>query len=326
LSTALSEDAEQPSEKTPVQILEVAEHQDDQRLDNFLVTRLKGVPKTLIYRIIRKGEVRVNGKRAKPEHKLEAGDKVRVPPLRLPSAREQQKPGTQLQALLRQSILFEDEDMLVLNKPSGLPVHGGTGVKLGLIEALRSMYPDVPGLELVHRLDKGTSGCILLAKTGRARRTLTAAFRSHDILKIYHALVTGPWPKQVKTVDASLQRQAERGGERRVEIDEEGKEARTDFRIVKSFGNATLVEARPLTGRTHQIRVHAALVGCPLIGDDKYSDSRSNAAFAKRGIKRLCLHAAEVRFPHPVSGKVMQMRADYDTAFNQALQILAQAD
>jgi 23S rRNA pseudouridine955/2504/2580 synthase len=317
---------ESPADKTPVQILEVAEHQEDQRLDNFLVTRLKGVPKTLIYRIIRKGEVRVNGKRAKPEHKLEAGDKVRVPPLRLPSAKEQQKPGAQLQSLLRQSILFEDEDMLVLNKPSGLPVHGGTGVKLGLIEALRSMYPDVPGLELVHRLDKGTSGCILLAKTGRARRALTDAFRSHDILKIYHALVAGAWPKQVKTVDASLQRQVERGGERRVEIDEEGKEARTDFRIVKSFGAATLVEARPLTGRTHQIRVHAALVGCPLLGDDKYNDDRTNAAFARRGIKRLCLHAAEVRFPHPASGKVVQIKADYDAAFNQALQILAQAD
>jgi 23S rRNA pseudouridine955/2504/2580 synthase len=305
-------------------MLEVGEHNQEQRLDNFLVTRLKGVPKTLIYRIIRKGEVRVNGKRAKPDQKLDTGDKVRVPPLRLPTAKEQQKPGAQLQALLRQSVLFEDEDVLVLNKPSGLPVHGGTGVKLGLIEALRVMYPDLPGLELVHRLDKGTSGCILLAKTGRARRSLTEAFRAHNILKIYHALVTGAWPRQVKTVDASLQRQAERGGERRVEIDEDGKEARTDFRIVKSFAGATLVEARPLTGRTHQIRVHAALVGCPLIGDDKYSASKSNAAFAKRGIKRLCLHAAEVRFPHPVSGKVIQVKADYDAAFSAAIGVLAQ--
>ena len=139
-------------------------------------------------------------------------------------------------------------------------------------------------------------------------------------------LVTGAWPKQVKTVDASLQRQAERGGERRVEIDADGKEARTDFRIVKSFADATLVEARPLTGRTHQIRVHAALVGCPLLGDDKYNDTKTNAAFAKRGIKRLCLHAAELRFPHPVSGQVVQVRAEYDAAFNQALQVLAQAD
>lgn len=318
--------SDSPSEKSAVQILDVGERHQEQRLDNFLVSRLKGVPKTLIYRIIRKGEVRINGKRAKPEQKLESGDKVRVPPLRLPSAKERQKPGAQLQALLRDSVLVEDEDLLVLNKPSGLPVHGGTGVKLGLIEALRAMYPDLPGLELVHRLDKGTSGCILVTKTGRARRALTDAFRSHDILKIYHALVHGAWPKAVKTVDASLQRQPERGGERRVEIDEEGKEARTDFRILQSFGDATLIEARPLTGRTHQIRVHAALAGCPLIGDDKYASDRRNAVFAKRGIKRLCLHAAELRFPHPVSGKVVQVRAAYDAAFTQALRVLAQAD
>jgi 23S rRNA pseudouridine955/2504/2580 synthase len=313
-------------EKPAVQLLEVGEHNAEQRLDNFLVTRLKGVPKTLIYRIIRKGEVRINGKRAKPEQKLEVGDRVRVPPMRLPTIKDPGKPGAQLQALLRDAILFEDEQMLVLNKPAGLPVHGGTGVKLGLIEALRSMYPELPGLELVHRLDKGTSGCILLAKTGRARRSLTEAFRSHAVLKIYHALVAGAWPKQVKIVDASLQRQAERGGERRVEIDEDGKEARTDFRILQGLAGATLVEARPLTGRTHQIRVHAALIGCPLIGDDKYNDERSNALFAKRGVKRLCLHAAEVRFPHPLSGEVMQVKADYDAAFTQALQALAQAD
>ncbi|HEY0961317.1 MAG TPA: RluA family pseudouridine synthase [Pseudomonadales bacterium] len=307
-----------------MQVLEVGERNDEQRLDNFLVARLKGVPKTLIYRIIRKGEVRINGKRAKPEQKLEAGDRVRVPPLRLPTAAEPPQPGQQLQALLRQAVLFEDDDLIVLNKPSGLPVHGGTGVRLGLIEAMRALYPDVPGLELVHRLDRGTSGCLLLAKTGRARRGLTEAFRSHAVLKIYHALVVGEWPKQVTSVDANLQRQPERGGERRVAVDAEGKEARTGFRILKRLGDATLVEARPLTGRTHQIRVHAALVGCPLIGDDKYNSDASNAAFAQRGIKRLCLHAAEVRFPHPRDGRVVQLRADYDAAFMQALQRLAE--
>lgn len=305
-----------------MQILEVGERNEEQRLDNFLAARLKGVPRTLIYRIIRKGEVRINGKRAKPEQKLEAGDKVRVPPLRLPSATEAPRPGPQLEAVLRQAILFEDEDLIVLNKPAGLPVHGGTGVKLGLIEAMRALYPDVPGLELVHRLDRGTSGCLLLAKTGRARRGLTQAFRSHDILKTYHALVVGEWPRQVTTVDANLQRQPERGGERRVTVDADGKEARTGFRILKRFAGATLVEARPLTGRTHQIRVHAALVGCPLVGDDKYNNDANNAAFAQRGIRRLCLHAAEVRFPHPRDGRTMQMRADYDAAFTQALKQL----
>lgn len=319
MSTAISSP---PEPRTPVQLLEVQEHQQDQRLDNFLVARLKGVPKTLVYRIIRKGEVRVNGKRARPEQKLVPGDQVRVPPLRLPAAREQQQPGAQLQALLRAAVLYEDEQLLVMNKPSGLSVHGGTGVKQGLIEALRAMYPELPGLELVHRLDKGTSGCILLAKTGRARRALMTDFREQAVHKVYHALVQGNWPADVGTVDASLQRQAERGGERLVEVDADGKAARTEFRVLKRLRGATLVEARPLTGRTHQIRVHAALVGCPLLGDDKYGEERATPA----GIRRLCLHAAEVRFRDPLSGKTRIVKADYDTAFTQALTLLAARD
>lgn len=308
------------ADRSPVQVLAVAEHQQDQRLDNFLVARLKGVPKTLIYRIIRKGEVRVNGKRAKPEHKLEAGDQVRVPPLRMSAASTPQVPGMGLQAVLRAAVLFEDEHVLVLNKPAGLPVHAGTGVKQGLIEALRAMYPELPGLELVHRLDKGTSGCLLLAKTGKARRALMTDFRDKAVHKIYHAIVAGAWPAQTTTVAASLQRQAERGGERRVEVDAEGKEARTDFRILQKLKGATLVEAKPLTGRTHQIRVHAALAGCPLLGDDKY-----NGKTARKDIRRLCLHAAEVRFMHPDSGRTLVLKAPYDAAFTQILASLAAA-
>lgn len=303
--------------KTPVQILEVAEHQEDQRLDNFLVARLKGVPKTLIYRIIRKGEVRVNGKRAKPEQKLASGDQVRVPPLRLSSPGTPVQPGASLQALLRGAVLYEDEHLMVLNKPAGIPVHAGTGAKQGLIEALRAMYPELPGLELVHRLDKGTSGCLLLAKTGKARRALMNDFRDKAVHKIYHAIVAGAWPAEVKTVDASLQRQAERGGERRVEVDSEGKEARTDFRILRKLRAATLVEARPLTGRTHQIRVHAALAGCPLLGDDKYNARGSG------DIRRLCLHAAEIRCRHPDDGRTLVIKAPQDAAFTQILESLA---
>lgn len=309
------------ADKSPVQVLEVAEHQQDQRLDNFLVARLKGVPKTLIYRIIRKGEVRVNGKRAKPEQKLETGDQVRVPPLRMSVASAPQMPGAGLQALLRVAVLFEDEHVLVLNKPAGLSVHAGTGVKQGLIEALRAMYPELPGLELVHRLDKGTSGCLLLAKTGKARRALMNDFRDKAVHKIYHAIVAGTWPVQTRTVDACLQRQAERGGERRVEVDADGKEARTDFRILKKFAGATLVEAKPLTGRTHQIRVHAALAGCPLLGDDKY-----NGKTGRKDIHRLCLHAAEVRFMHPDTGRTLVLKAPYDAAFTQILASLAAGD
>ncbi|MES2623926.1 MAG: RluA family pseudouridine synthase [Pseudomonadota bacterium] len=312
--------------KTAVQMLEVGEHQNGQRLDNFLLNRLKGVPKTLIYKIIRKGEVRVNGKRPKPEYKLQQNDIVRVPPLRLPTPEDKGRPSEQLEKLLLGSILFEDDQLMVLNKLAGLPVHGGTGVKLGLIEALRAMRPDLPALELVHRLDKGTSGCIVLAKSGKARKGLTSAFREREVEKVYHALVVGRWPKHITKVDASLARQAERGGERRVEISSEGKEARTDFKILRQFANATLMEARPLTGRTHQIRVHAALAGCPLVGDDKYNSESSNVVFARIGIKRLCLHAAEVSFPHPDSGKIQQVRADYDAAFTQALELLAVKD
>jgi 23S rRNA pseudouridine955/2504/2580 synthase len=312
--------------RSPVQVLDVSPDQDGQRLDNYLVSRLKGVPKTLIYRIIRKGEVRVDGKRAKPDHRLDAGAQVRVPPLRLPSAKDPVLPGRQLQQRLRAGVLYQDEAVLVIDKPSGLAVHGGTGSALGLIEALRAMYPDLPALELVHRLDKGTSGCVLLAKTARARRALSAAFREHAVNKVYHALVAGAWPRQIKTVDASLQRQGERGGERRVEVDADGKSARTDFRILQKLAGATLVEARPLTGRTHQIRVHAALAGCPLIGDDKYAAPGANATFARRGVKRLCLHAAELRFPHPDTGKPVQVAAPYDAAFSAALTALAAGD
>jgi 23S rRNA pseudouridine955/2504/2580 synthase len=311
------------SPKSSILKLEVSEHQDQQRLDNFLINFLKGVPKTLIYRIIRKGEVRVNGKRAKPEHKLQVQDIIRVPPLRLPTPEDKGKPGEQLQNLLQESVLFEDDQILVVNKLSGLAVHGGTGVKLGLIEALRAIRPDLPALELVHRLDKGTSGCIVLAKSGKARKGLTEAFRAREVVKIYHALVVGKWPKEVTMVDANLNRQAERGGERRVEISAEGKEARTQFKIIKQFANATLVQAQPVTGRTHQIRVHAAWVGCPLVGDDKYNTANSNTVFARVGIKRLCLHAAEVRFPHPQTGQQQIVTAAYDTAFTQALSLLA---
>lgn len=309
-----------------VQQLTVGEPHQDQRLDNFLMGRLKGVPKTLVYRIIRKGEVRVNGKRAKPEHKLEAGDVVRVPPLRLAEQGAPAVPGAQLQDRLRAAILFEDEHLLVLNKPAGLPVHAGTGMKMGVIEALRAMYPEVKGLELVHRLDKGTSGCLLLAKTGKARKALMEAFRQREVNKIYHLIAAGQWPERLTRVELALQRQDERSGERRVEADPEGKAARTDFRVLKRLGGvATLVEARPSTGRTHQIRVHATEQGHPLLGDDKYFTPQSERLGKERGVHRLCLHAAGVEFLHPQSGARLRFDAPYDDAFTRALEQLAAA-
>ena len=309
--------------KPGVSILEVAEHQAEQRLDNFLLGRLKGVPKTLIYRVIRKGEVRVNGKRAKPDSRLEPGDKVRIPPIRQAEAGEAVAVGAQLADRLRAAILEEDDEFLVLNKPSGMPVHAGTGAKLGVIEALRQLFPQWPGLELVHRLDKGTSGCLLFAKTGKARRLLMNAFREHEVRKTYHAIVAGNWPARIKRVDAALLRQPERGGERRVEIDEDGKEASTEFSILQPLQHATLIEARPLTGRTHQIRVHAAWVGCALVGDDKYADASQARLQQAAGNKRLFLHAAKLQFPHPATGVMVTVEAPYDAAFTQAIKQLA---
>lgn len=306
-------------------MLTVGETAEAQRLDNFLLARLKGAPKSLIYRIIRKGEVRINGKRAKPESRLSEGDVVRVPPVRLAEQGEKAVPGEQLQQHLRSAILHEDAQLLVLNKPAGLSVHAGTGMKLGVIEALRSMYPEVAGLELVHRLDKGTSGCLLLAKTGKARKVLTQAFRDHEVNKVYHLLVAGSWPAKVTRVDLALQRQAERSGERFVETDPEGKSASTEFRILKKFRNATLLEAKPATGRTHQIRVHATATGHALLGDDKYHNAASDQLSRDMGIKRLCLHAASLEFGHPDTGKRQKTTAPYDEAFSRILKQLEQA-
>lgn len=307
-----------------VQLLAVGEANHGQRLDNFLLGRLKGAPKTLIYRIVRKGEVRVNGKRAKPEQRLQEGDKVRVPPLRLAAQGTVATPGRQLQEHLRAAVLFEDEHVLVLNKPAGLPVHAGTGMKLGVIEALRVMYPELPALELVHRLDKGTSGCLLLAKSGTARKALTDAFREQEVYKRYQLIVAGQWPAQLTRVELALQRQEERGGERRVEVAADGKTARTDFRVLQRLGRvATLVEARPSTGRTHQIRVHAAAQGFPLLGDDKYGSAASEALARQYGVRRLCLHAAALEFRHPVTGQTLQCEAPLDEAFTGILQTLA---
>jgi len=317
-----SNNKQEPTLRPGVTVAAVAEHQDGQRLDNFLLGRLKGAPKSLIYRIIRKGEVRVNGKRAKPEQRVYADDRVRIPPVRTGESDQPASVGQQLAERLRAAILYQDAELLVIDKPAGLPVHGGTGVKLGVIEALRQLYPEWPGLELVHRLDKGTSGCLLLAKTGKARRALTSAFREQKVSKTYHAIVVGSWPARVKKVDAALLRGPERGGERRVEVDEDGKDATTEFSVLRKLKQATLVEARPLTGRTHQIRVHAASVGCPLLGDDKYASAEQTSLQQLAGSKRLCLHAARLQFPHPLDNRPITVEAPYDAAFAKAVRSL----
>lgn len=320
-----SKSTETAVSSTAVSFQEVREEQEGQRLDNFLVSRLKGVPKSRIYRLIRKGEVRVNKKRVKPEYKLKTADLVRIPPIRIAERAARQAPSEDLQALINNSVLHEDADLLVLNKLSGLPVHGGTGVKTGLIEALRSMKPEESDLELAHRLDKGTSGCLLIAKHPKALKLLSEQFKTGHINKTYHALVQGSWPAHLGEINAALQRQEPQGGERFVSVSKEGKHALTRFRILEKLPDATLVEACPVTGRTHQIRVHAQLAGYPIIGDEKYSEPAPRKAFSRQGIKRLCLHAAVLSFVHPVSGDRLTVKAPYDSQFEAAIRVLRQA-
>lgn len=267
-----------------------------QRLDNYLMSRIKGVPRSHLYRILRRGEVRVNKGRVKPDYRLQPGDIVRIPPLRL---REPGPPGQAPDGRLRElaaAVLYEDEHLLVVNKPAGLAVHGGSGLSFGLIEAMRQLWPGQE-LELVHRLDRDTSGCLLLAKRVGTLRDLHHLLREHGVEKRYLALLTRPLPRPELSVDAPLYKNTLRGGERVVRVDAtEGKPARTFFRRLRRLGGLDLVEARLITGRTHQIRVHAAHAGAPVAGDDKYGDELANKTLRALGLRRLFLHAASLRF------------------------------
>nr|WP_300308746.1 RluA family pseudouridine synthase [Halomonas sp.] len=308
------------AEGREVQWVEVTEGQVGQRVDNFLMARLKGVPRSLVYRIVRKGEVRVNKKRVKAEYRLQLGDVVRVPPLRLAPREAVREVSDNLRNLLAGSVLLEGPDWLVMNKPSGLAVHGGSGVKIGLIEALRQVREDLDFLELVHRLDRDTSGCLLLAKSRPALLTLNTALKRHEMTKQYLALVTGRWPARRDFVSARLDRYDAGNGERRVRVDAAGKVARTRFAVREAFAGATLVEAEPITGRTHQIRVHAAHAGHALLGDDKYGTREGEKLARELGLDRLFLHAAALTFPEPSSGKPVRIRAPLEPAMEAVLE------
>ena len=286
----------------------ISEDEAGQRLDNFLIARLKGVPKSLVYRIIRKGEVRVNKGRAKPERKLAPGDLVRVPPVRT-SNKPKAVAGDNLLQLLSDSILYESKELLVINKPSGIAVHGGSGVSLGLIEALRQMPEQGKFLELVHRLDRDTSGCVMVAKKRSMLRYLQDLLRQEGgIDKTYYALVKGSWSKRRSVVEAPLRKNELQSGERVVKVTFDGKPSKTVFSIEKHYEDVTLVRAKPITGRTHQIRVHALHVGHPLVGDDKYGDKELNKSMRSVGIKRLFLHACSLKIPLP-DGKSLTVEA-----------------
>ncbi|MFP3923824.1 23S rRNA pseudouridine(955/2504/2580) synthase RluC [Pseudomonas sp. W5-36] len=305
-----------------VRLVEVAPEFAGQRIDNFLITYLKGVPKTLIYRILRKGEVRVNKGRIKPEYKLQAGDVVRVPPVRVP---ERDEPVPVAQGLLQRleaAIVHEDKGLIVLNKPAGIAVHGGSGLSFGVIEAFRQLRPDAKELELVHRLDRDTSGLLMIAKKRSTLRHLHEQLRGDGVDKRYMALVRGNWPTAQKQVRAPLLKSNLRSGERMVEVNDEGKEALTLFKVLRRFGDfATMVEARPITGRTHQIRVHALHAGHCIAGDPKYGDEDFSREIRDLGGKRLFLHAYALTVPLPDGGE-LKLEAPVDEMWAKTVERL----
>lgn len=268
-----------------------------QRVDNFLLNRLKGVPRSHVYRLLRSGQVRVNSGRVQPTYRLLAGDLVRLPPVRMNESAPVRVPDEFVQ-LIERSIQYEDQGLVVLNKPAGVSVHAGSGVLFGVIEALRQARPDLPGLALAHRLDRDTSGLLLLAKSRQTLVELHAAFRDRNVDKEYLALVAGAWPKSIREKRSALTRDRERGGERRVVADPDGKWSVSRFVIRERYGDlATLLAVKIETGRTHQIRVHTADVGYPIAGDDKYGERGVNRGFRQYGLKRMFLHAAELKLP-----------------------------
>jgi 23S rRNA pseudouridine955/2504/2580 synthase len=276
--------------------LEVGEESAAQRIDNFLLRRLKGVPKSHVYRVLRSGEVRVNSGRVKPEYRLQVGDRVRVPPIRTSPPKA---PPTRP---LELPMVFEDASILVIDKPSGVAVHGGSGVSFGVIESLRAARPQAKLLELAHRLDRDTSGLLVIAKKRSALVELHRMLREGEVEKIYTAVVAGQYrgPAEIR---APLHKYVTGAGERRVAVKEEGMAAATKVKVLKASPDASLLEIRLLTGRTHQIRVHLAHVSHPVLGDDKYGGE------AKKRAKRLLLHAGRLAFRHPVSGEPMKLEA-----------------
>ena len=305
-----------------VSFVEVGPEHDGQRLDNFLIRHLKGVPKSRIYNLLRKGEVRVNKGRVKPETRLKVADVVRIAPIRVAQPGATPQPGQQLKRYLVDNVLFEDDGLLIINKPNGLAVHGGSGISLGVIEALRALRPELRFLELVHRLDRETSGCLMLAKKRAVLLELQAAMQRNQIEKRYQALVKGQWPKGKSTINAPLRKNTLSGGERVVKVEASGKPSVTHFKITQRYKQATLLEIRLETGRTHQIRVHCQFSGQPIAGDSKYGDGQFNESLRDSGLKRLFLHASYLRFRHPLSGDWVDVEAQLPQELESVLEQL----
>jgi 23S rRNA pseudouridine955/2504/2580 synthase len=303
-----------------VSFITVPKDREGQRIDNFLLNHFKKIPKSCIYRILRSGEVRVNKKRCKPHYKILANDIIRLPPLWQAGSKEL-KPTATATKLLANRIIYEDESLLILNKPSGMASHGGSGINFGVIETLRAERPDET-LELVHRLDKETSGCLIIAKKHSILRQLNELLREGKIHKKYLLLVRGRWNGKSKIVDAPLLKNQLAGGERKVKVNEKGKEAITKFVPQKIFANASLLEATLYSGKTHQIRVHSAYLGFPIALDNKYGDFLFNKQMQKLGLKRLFLHAFELKFKLPNKDKAIFVKAELDSELSSFLNIL----
>lgn len=309
-----------------VRHLSVDREQASQRLDNFLLREFRGVPKGHVYRLLRTGQVRVNGKRVKAEYRLAEGDDLRLPPVRQADRQEPVPPGGRQLASLQAAILHEDAQLLVINKPAGMPVHGGSGVSFGVIEMLRRLRPGEHSLDLVHRLDRDTSGCLVIARKRSALRALHAAMREGSVEKHYLALLDGSWRGGPRQVTLALQKNVLQSGERRVRVVAEGKESESWFQPLRHFRDATLMDVVIRTGRTHQIRVHAASLGHPVLGDDKYGKRDANRQFRGLGLKRMFLHAASIAFVHPATGERVELHAPLEQALQQLLERLPSKD
>lgn len=306
-------------------IVEVSEHHSGQRLDNFLMAQLKGVPRSHVYRIVRTGQVRVNRSRAKPKSRLQTGDHVRIPPLR--SAVRPTPSITSGQRKVAQQILFEDDYLFVVDKPAGAAVHAGSTIPTGLIDWLRATRPEREYLELVHRLDRDTSGCLLIAKRRSTLIALQELLRHgtcnrHRIRKSYLALVKGRWQGGARHVNVALKKNMLRSGERLVRVTSDGRRAVTNFRPREFFEKATLVDIDLLTGRTHQARVHAAYLGYPIAGDTKYGDKGFNTLMRECGLNRLFLHASCLEFKHPANGRQITVQCPMPPELEIVLQKL----
>lgn len=308
-----------------VRFVDIKADEAGQRLDNFLIRHLKGVPRSRIYRLLRRGEVRINKGRARPDYRLQTGDRVRIPPVRRAAAVPAVGRGEDL-SWLEAQILYEDGELLALDKPAGLAVHGGSGVRLGLIEALRRLRSGHRFLELVHRLDKQTSGVLLVAKRRSALVALHGQLRRGEVTKHYTALLQGRLSRRKSLeIDVPLARISRPSGDRVVRTAADGRPARSRFRVLRLFDTATLAEIRLHTGRTHQARVHAAYAGHPIAGDDKYGDRGFNAAMAALGLKRMFLHASRLEFKHPSREDTLRLEAPLPPELEELCKRLTQA-